>query len=484
MTNTHTPHVEQPGTESKRDGLSSKAWTALVAISLFFIVATWIVASLLTARPYPDPTARETMLAITRNAQPEPNAPNRYPELIEALLEFDEFTDQVANEELVAKVKDWPYARLAWEAVIDPESIRESDPDTIEQQAASIRRAVRRFSEEQAFDRINELLQSPNLAATYLVSSEAFENNTLLNPPGPPPSPSDTILPFLSSWRNFAQAVATCSRVAAENGNVESAARHLTLASRLPAALTRRTTAVEHLYGLEIVESISREFDFICARAELTPLTLTTLNEVLAKLSNLGDSAVAIDGARLSTRDLVFQAHTRRGRYIPSVGNQITSFSWPRDPIEIGDRLKDASGYLAPSRSESLEFADVLFDKYEAAAREPDPAARERLYRSVFDSITSESDRYDFLSQVFPDLEGFVESYWETRARITALGILLAMAEHRLDHGDWPETLDQLVPEYLESIPMNLLTGEPFEYDLEPGQPPSLERLGVDWDRR
>jgi hypothetical protein len=57
--------------------------------------------------------------------------------------------------------------------------------------------------------------------------------------------------------------------------------------------------------------------------------------------------------------------------------------------------------------------------------------------------------------------------------------VLLAMAAYRLDTGDWPTALDQLVPDYLDAVPINPVTGDPFEYDHEPGEAPSIQSLGV-----
>jgi hypothetical protein len=42
--------------------------------------------------------------------------------------------------------------------------------------------------------------------------------------------------------------------------------------------------------------------------------------------------------------------------------------------------------------------------------------------------------------------------------------IMLALEEHRLDHGAHPETLDALVPRYLDAVPIDPLTGEQFRY--------------------
>jgi hypothetical protein len=54
------------------------------------------------------------------------------------------------------------------------------------------------------------------------------------------------------------------------------------------------------------------------------------------------------------------------------------------------------------------------------------------------------------------------ESRHETNNKLMRLG--LALAEYNSAHGGFPETLDVLVPKYLENVPMDSTTGQPFVY--------------------
>ncbi|MFG0273995.1 MAG: hypothetical protein ACF8QF_02945 [Phycisphaerales bacterium] len=47
---------------------------------------------------------------------------------------------------------------------------------------------------------------------------------------------------------------------------------------------------------------------------------------------------------------------------------------------------------------------------------------------------------------------------------VEASVIMLALEEHRLDRGSHPATLDDLVPRYLDAVPIDPLTGEQFRY--------------------
>ncbi len=67
---------------------------------------------------------------------------------------------------------------------------------------------------------------------------------------------------------------------------------------------------------------------------------------------------------------------------------------------------------------------------------------------------------------------GGMSTYMRAGARATAVndvGIMsLAIARYRLDHGQPPDKLEDLVPVYLRSVPIDALTGKPFHYTAGP----------------
>jgi hypothetical protein len=126
-----------------------------------------------------------------------------------------------------------------------------------------------------------------------------------------------------------------------------------------------------------------------------------------------------------------------------------------------------------------LAKAEKLTEKVIDMHNEADPVVRYRMSLDIADEWDSLGSRYPVLEFMMPNYHGLSHAALRAEANALALGILLAMADYRLDSGEWPTSLDELVPDYLDAIPTNPVTGDPFEYDHEPGQPPSLERLGV-----
>ena len=55
----------------------------------------------------------------------------------------------------------------------------------------------------------------------------------------------------------------------------------------------------------------------------------------------------------------------------------------------------------------------------------------------------------------------FFKHRFQSRAAIAAL----ACRSYRDRHGDWPEKLDDLVPEFLDKVPLDPFDGKPLRYD-------------------
>ena len=67
------------------------------------------------------------------------------------------------------------------------------------------------------------------------------------------------------------------------------------------------------------------------------------------------------------------------------------------------------------------------------------------------------------------------ERYTAETSRGYSDGVLvgIALELYRRQHGDWPSTLDELVPVYLPSVSVDRLTGRPVKYRLTDDVTPS-----------
>lgn len=134
----------------------------------------------------------------------------------------------------------------------------------------------------------------------------------------------------------------------------------------------------------------------------------------------------------------------------------------------------------APSRREFLARIDAALATAEARAAEPTWAW----------TAHDESDESGVLAQLHGLLgldaliprdayAGAVHGLRRVEHRRDLAALVVALARHRADRGAWPDSLDELVPAYLDAIPPDPYDGRPLRYALLNGGP-SLWSIGPD----
>jgi hypothetical protein len=79
----------------------------------------------------------------------------------------------------------------------------------------------------------------------------------------------------------------------------------------------------------------------------------------------------------------------------------------------------------------------------------------------------------------YPLVSNFYRSVAEEEARWDLIEVGRALKRYQLDHGQWPPSLDRLVPEFIESLPRDPVTGTLPHDALEGGQ---VTLATLDWD--
>ena len=113
---------------------------------------------------------------------------------------------------------------------------------------------------------------------------------------------------------------------------------------------------------------------------------------------------------------------------------------------------------------------------YEQANREPD------YFEQLIDKHASNSiAAKTFIGWLMPAVK--LCSVAGERAECYRNGTLIGLAAYRfrLRHDRFPETADELVPEFLEQVPVDMVTGQPLHYRLQDGEP-LIYSVGQDRD--
>ncbi len=144
------------------------------------------------------------------------------------------------------------------------------------------------------------------------------------------------------------------------------------------------------------------------------------------------------------------------------------------EPVRLGVLGR---GWLYRNALESSRFVTCLVD-----------AQDEKAHRVYPDRIISGAAwekrlrfRYDLLPARIgvPTLLGQVERFTRTQALIDEGAVVCALERYRLDKGQYPERLEDLIPAQLATLPHDLVTGGPLLYSRKGD---SFKLYQVGWD--
>lgn len=119
-----------------------------------------------------------------------------------------------------------------------------------------------------------------------------------------------------------------------------------------------------------------------------------------------------------------------------------------------------------------------LNDLQLAALVERNPHLRAKN-RGEFDAEIARSwwPRDGLLDHLVIDPADFDRSFWQIECRFSLARIAVALEIYRIDHGQYPATLEQLVPEHLRAI-LDPFSGGPFRYEIKPDGTPRIYSFG------
>ena len=190
---------------------------------------------------------------------------------------------------------------------------------------------------------------------------------------------------------------------------------------------------------------------------------LVALDAELAKLDFLADYEFAMRGElAFAIGSFENQRRTREMIVLKPGGN-----SAPNKPVIVSLRFMPSAYFY----QNELAFAQVqqqwILPLVDVKARIVSPEAARRAE----DAVRAERKHYSpykaLALMAFPALEKAVVKFAFAQASVDLARVACASERHRLAHGAYPETLDALVPQFIEKLPHDIIGGQPLHYRRE-----------------
>ncbi|MFO7959200.1 MAG: hypothetical protein R6X33_19105 [Candidatus Brocadiia bacterium] len=307
-----------------------------------------------------------------------------------------------------------------------------------------------------------------------------------LSQPGPPTGieATEAAMPWLEFSRRTGRLLSLSCELHLLRAETEAAMEDADRGVRLGLLYLRRPDAlVDHLVGMSIYKGSLWQLREVVARTrDVSILREYSLNGAPEKELRAGvRHALASEFHRMMK--IVEDLHEST---IPEVQALAAGEEGPEGGTQFIRRVP----FVKPGMTHNLAgrfFSSLVEETQRYDPPVPDPEWQAYGVRELADTVgwihVVRNPIGDvILAMTFPACARAVEMHFEAVAAFRLTRIHLALRTHQLEHGEMPEVLDALAPEYLDEVPVDPFTREPFVYEPD-ADPPHVRSAGPDRER-
>lgn len=270
------------------------------------------------------------------------------------------------------------------------------------------------------------------------------------------------LLPHLALVKREAQTLHVGALLAIERGDMEAAIAAVEAITRTGSALDDEPLVISQLarvscfhMGLEVMERLS-------SRQALSSSQLERLGTVLSQMEMKGHLRLAFVSERAAMLSVFDLPETALPEALSADAQDGEATTSPRD-YRLGIKVLGAVGFSTRDRRLILETMGKAIQLVDLGS----PEALEQC-EELFRNAKLNASRFPpnfFSAMLLPGLEKAALRITTLEARRRAAMVSLAVERNRLaGNAPLPESLEQLVPQFLPAIPADPFDGEPIRY--------------------
>jgi len=286
-------------------------------------------------------------------------------------------------------------------------------------------------------------------------------------------NPPALLLPHYTVLKRLFQVLELRASAELALGRTDEAAEDIQFMFRLTDAIRNEPILIAHLVRLSELQISLQPLAEGLARHQWSEPQLRGFEERLRQFDFLADARLALQGERVffggGFIDYVRRSPKRWGfltNLISVAGEaQDTQYSWQSALLGACPR----GWYYLEKVNYSRMFQDYFLPTIDVAGHRVSPDACRRSDERL-EAIHSNPPpvvvlRHQFFSGfLLPALTRSAQKFAFGQAGADAAALACALERYRLAHGQFPESLGALVPEFITQLPHDVITGQPLNY--------------------
>ncbi len=258
----------------------------------------------------------------------------------------------------------------------------------------------------------------------------------------------DTLMPYFSDIKGGVQLLSLEAILHADNNEPQLAIRSVTSFFGIAHSLVKEPILISRLVSIACQGLAISTLEHVINKVEFTDEQLVQFTETISNTEALSTISWALAGERCMGINFF--------KNPASLGSENFGYDLPTAPIlEIYKALGLAD-------KEAIIYLDLMNDYMETT--QLPVHERPKAARTIAAKIKAISKTYILLHEILPALSRIMDINIRSIAHLSAARVALAVERYRLATGKLPDTLEDLVPTYLDTVPIDPFNGISLRY--------------------
>ncbi len=278
--------------------------------------------------------------------------------------------------------------------------------------------------------------------------------------------PAAILLPHLAAMKRSSQFLQLRAIAELQAGQSEKAFDDVKLSFRLADAIRTEPFIITHLVRIAILQITLQPVWEGLAEHKWSDAQLAELDSELAKLDFLADYEFTVRSEPAFHIRLIDYLKQKRSRYQEFVS--LFSNNNQHDADQLNKFFTTAIFYLMPKGWFEQNKITLVQRRQKWDAPMVDDPQQKVSPKMVLAVEAAQSKMAYSPFNFFAWLKGFLDNYAQKVARgqtaVNLARVAVALERYRLAHGEFPDALAALAPQFLEKIPHDIIGGQPLLY--------------------
>jgi hypothetical protein len=267
------------------------------------------------------------------------------------------------------------------------------------------------------------------------------------------------LLPWLANMKRCAQFLQLRILAELEDGQSEPALADIKLLFRVTDCVREQPFLISHLVRIAMTAINIQPIYEGLAQHRWSDAQLMELEQVLARQDYLADFEFAMRGEKITAIETFEKQRITREskRWEESSGtNRLVTISYRFMPSAYF--YQNELAFAQMHEQFILPLVDLTNRIVAPAALRQTQAAVEDQKKHCFWPYKAQA------VMVIPAINASVKKFAIIQSQVDLARIACALERYRLAHGQYPETLDALAPQFIEKVPHDIINGQPLHY--------------------